>query len=83
MERRIMVNVASFIVASLCVFGFVALLNTDPSFRKDTYSISTFDRTYYTLSVDTIPNGVQFIDLKSNKFVKVYGNYSISEPLKK
>lgn len=66
------------LISMICYF-----ISISPTINQSTYRIRFGEKSYYTKSIDTIPNGgIQFIDVRHNINVKIFGHYSIEGPRK-
>lgn len=65
------------------MFAFYFILKNDPSYQDGVYRIETEDKIFYTKGYEEIPNGIEFIELRHNSEVKVFGNFSIEKPKRK
>ena len=76
---NVLLGVLTIIFISMICYFIMKYPNTNQS----TYRIRFGDRIYYTKSIDTIPNGgIQFIDVRHDINVKIFGHYSVEGPKK-
>ena len=78
-----LLNVLGGVILATLIFVMYLLLFKAHNSRQSLYRIHFNDRVYYTESIDTIPKGgIQFIDVRNDRSVKVFGHYSIESPIK-
>lgn len=76
-------NVIGGAILMILIYILCYLLSKSHNSRQSLYRICFNDRVYYTESIDTIPKGgIQFIDVRNDRSVKVFGHYSIESPIK-
>lgn len=78
--KKIYQVVLVLLLLAIFVFGFLYLMSNDPTINRKTYKIVSHGSSFYATSYDTIPNGIQFIDIRRNTLVKVQGDFVIEEP---
>ena len=78
-----LLNVLGGVILMTLIYILCYLLSKSHNSRQSLCRIRFNDRVYYTKSIDTISNGgVQFIDVRNDRSVKVFGHYSIESPVK-